>query len=93
MLTDAIWLKIGTQYDLNLERNTVALNESCVYSRIGLFILAGRSSATLKVNGKGKGRILHKCKGKVAEGKGNVAVIEFKNLFINSISGTVSRVG
>jgi len=32
-------------------------------------------------------------KGNVAEGKGNIAEIEFKNLFINSISGTVLRVG
>jgi len=32
-------------------------------------------------------------KGNVAEGKGNIAEIELKNLFINSISGTVSRVG
>jgi len=67
--------------------------EACVYFTIGLFILAGRSSAALEVNGKGKGRILNKGKGNVAEGKGNIADIEFKNLFINSISGTVSRVG
>jgi len=59
---------------------------------IGLFILAGRSSAALKVNGKGKGRILNKGNGTVAEGKGNIAENEFKNLFINFISGTVSRV-
>jgi len=34
---------------------------------------------------KGKGRILNK-------GKGNVFVVEFENLFINFISGTVSPV-
>jgi len=49
----------------------------------GLFILAG----------KGKDRIFNKGKGNVAEGKGNKAEMEFKNLFINSMSGTVSRVG
>jgi len=65
--------------------------KACVYFTIGLFILAGRSSAALEVNGKGKGRILNK--GNIAEGKGNIANIEFKILFLNSISGTVSRVG
>jgi len=58
-----------------------------------LFILAGRSSAALEINRKGKGRILNKGKGNVTEGKDNIAEIEFKNFFINSICGTVSRVG
>jgi len=60
--------------------------EACIYFTIGLFILAGRSSAALEVNGKGKGRILNK-------GKAMVAVVAFENWFLNSISGTVSRVG
>jgi len=67
--------------------------EACFYFTIGLFILAGRSSAALEVNEKGKGSILSKGKGNVAEGNGNIAEIEFKNAFINSINGTVSLVG
>jgi len=58
-----------------------------------LFILAGRSRTALEVNGKGKGRLLSKGKGNVAERKGNIGEIEIKNLFLNSISGTVIRVG
>jgi len=54
-----------------------------------LFILAGRSSAAVEVNGKDKGRILNKDKDNVANGKGNIAEIEFKNLLTNSISRTV----
>jgi len=36
--------------------------EACFYFTIGLFILAGRSSAALEVNGKGKGSILSKAR-------------------------------
>jgi len=56
MQTDAIWLKIGTQYDFN---------DDYVYFTIGLFI---------------------------AEGKGNIAEIEFQKFIINGMNGTVTRV-
>jgi len=77
-------LKIGTQYDLNLgfERKRLGFERKLVFFfTIGLFILAGRSSAALQANGKGKGRILSRGKGNVAEGKGNIAEIEFKKFF------------
>jgi len=61
------------------------------FNQLNLFILAGRSSAALVVNGKGKGRILIKGKGNVGKGKDNMVEIEITNLFINSISETVSR--
>jgi len=46
MLTDEIWLKIGTQYDLNLERKSLDFDRES---------LAGQSSAALEFNDKGKG--------------------------------------
>jgi len=89
---NSIWSKLITQY-CGLQTNEFGpRTEACVNFTIGLFFLAGRSSAALEVNGKGKGRILNNGKGNVAEGKGNIAEIEFKYLLINSISGTVSRV-
>jgi len=40
MLTDAILLKIGTQYDLNLERNTVGFErKSLCFERKLVFTL------------------------------------------------------
>jgi len=40
MLTDAIWLKIGTQYDLNLERNTVGFEQKSLgFERKLVFVL------------------------------------------------------
>jgi len=41
----------------------------------------------------GKGRILNKGKANIAEGKGNIAEIEFQKLFTNSIRETVSQDG
>jgi len=88
---NAICSELRTQYCGLWTEKFGLRTEVCFYFTVGLFILEGRSSAALEVDGKGK--ILNKGKGNVAEGKGNIAEIEFKNLFINSISRNVSRVG
>jgi len=93
--------ELRTQYCGVRTKEFKLRTEACVYFTIGLFILAGRSSAALEVNGKGEGRILNKGEGRilnkgkvnVAGAKRNIAEIELENLFINSISATVSRVG
>jgi len=55
---NAIWSELRTQYCWLRKKEFGLRTEACVYFTIGLFILAGRSSAALEVNGKGKVRIL-----------------------------------
>jgi len=53
----AIWSELRTQYCGLWTKEFGLQTETCVYFTIGLFIVAGRPSAALEVNGKGKGRI------------------------------------
>jgi len=90
---NAIWSELITQY-CRLRRKVFGFRaEGFVYFTIGLFILAGRPSAALEVNGKGKGRILNEGKENVAEGKGRITLPLLKCIvtinFVKKISSLI----